>query len=641
MQNSKDAVPYFEEALENDNEYVRRAAADELAKMSYEGFELPPKTVERYRKEISGAWAAAYDAVGMPLDRGKVFSFLLSSQYGNAVPNDAMLYVLRECKSRDAAFFTKAEAAALEGHYAATRSQYKEAVEFFRVFQTEGKWPSDIPALFIIYPDLIGDFGRALQYSGSGNEGMELFLKWEKNLENTIRGNNAPRASAAPLSSAAPRYRLLFFAGRFARTKGQHEQAILLFEQAMSIAPTDEQKDACIWYILDSSLSKSSDECIRRLEQLISGWDNKASYNNILERLSRELVSKREWRKILRVFSLVEKGGASLSAARYAWIVGRALEEGYYSAADIKQAAEIVSNAHGDANTGGAKELAAVFMRIAYDAGERDIIPALYYRMRSAAALGEPLFVFNSDGEEDISSPVLDFLLGFFTNNAVQFAHRFIKSLERELEPAELRILAEALYEAGMYIESIRLVRSYMETEGYTPARRDIERYFPAPFRNVTEKNAALFGIEPDLLFGLVRTESAFQSAIVSRAGAVGLSQLMPATAEDTANRIRRSPEHAPVFEKLSGLAGGFDLTNPDLNLYIGCFYFNHLMERFNNDVILSLMAYNGGPNRVRRLRSESSLPVDLFVETVPILETRDYGRKVTSAAAVYRFLYF
>jgi soluble lytic murein transglycosylase len=139
--------------------------------------------------------------------------------------------------------------------------------------------------------------------------------------------------------------------------------------------------------------------------------------------------------------------------------------------------------------------------------------------------------------------------------------------------------------------------------------------------------------MEPALLFALIRTESAFQSAVVSRAGAVGLTQLMPATAREMAQRIRRAggPDYT---------AGGLNLSDPSLNIHMGSYYYNYLNQRFNN-TMLSLFAYNGGMSRVSRWRNASTLPDDLFLETVTLPETRDYGRKVLAAKAAYEDLYY
>jgi soluble lytic murein transglycosylase len=162
-----------------------------------------------------------------------------------------------------------------------------------------------------------------------------------------------------------------------------------------------------------------------------------------------------------------------------------------------------------------------------------------------------------------------------------------------------------------------------------------LELLFPRPYKELVEEYAMLMGISPPILFALIRTESAFQSEVISHAGAVGLTQLMPATAQEMADRIRRvgGPDYA-------GMEGGLDLKNPEINVHIGTFYLNYLMERFD-DELLSLLAYNGGMNRVRRWRNACTLPDDLFHETISFHETRDYGRKVLAAAAVYEHLYY
>ncbi len=74
--------------------------------------------------------------------------------------------------------------------------------------------------------------------------------------------------------------------------------------------------------------------------------------------------------------------------------------------------------------------------------------------------------------------------------------------------------------------------------------------------------------------------------------------------------------------------------------MHIGSYYLKYISGRFN-DTLVSLMAYNAGVNRVRKLRAANKMPSDLFLETVSIYETRNYGRRVISAAAVYEALYY
>ena len=145
------------------------------------------------------------------------------------------------------------------------------------------------------------------------------------------------------------------------------------------------------------------------------------------------------------------------------------------------------------------------------------------------------------------------------------------------------------------------------------------------------EEISGKFSLDKNLVFGLVRTESFFNPEVGSSAGAVGLTQLMLSTAKDTARKLK-------ISDKVTGVE---DLKNPRLNLILGCSYLSEMISRLDGNVLNALFAYNGGITRVRRWRSEAEdLSDELFLEVVPFQETRDYGRKVLSAASFYEYLY-
>jgi soluble lytic murein transglycosylase len=174
-----------------------------------------------------------------------------------------------------------------------------------------------------------------------------------------------------------------------------------------------------------------------------------------------------------------------------------------------------------------------------------------------------------------------------------------------------------------------------MEREDYEMDQRDLEMYYPRPFTELIDTNARATGLLPPIFFGLIRTESIFIPDIVSRAGAVGLAQLMPATAREVAGMIVK--KGGPDYN-----AGGFiDLRNPEVNVHLGAFYLSYLVDSMGSPM-LALLSYNGGIGRIRRLRRAApSLPEDLFLETITITETREYGKKVMAAAAAYGYLYY
>ena len=609
-----EAISRFEKALDAANTRIASAAAAELLSLRSGGVGLSTATMERVRQKADGTWALALDALaGDRRDQALSLAFGGGSQF----PDEAARYALAELRPS----FTDAENAAIDGRIAASRFRYNEALPFFRTAL------DDSAELFLRYPDLLADLGRTFQYTATGNEGTDLFLEWEKT------------AGEGSASESLVRFRLLFYAARIARQRGG-DNAIDLFARALPLAPESpaDQSDACIWYILDTALAASTAAAISQLATYVPQWRNEAYFSDVMDKLARDLILRRRWGDLLSVFVLVRDRPGT--AAKYAWIIGRAMEEGLLPKTEATRAERLLQGTV----TSGGESPARAYMRLAYNAGGR----ALYYRAASAQALGEPLLPLPepappeqpaSDGDSD----VMRFLLGFFASNTAEFAPRYIRVEEAGLSAGELRRIAEALNTAGQYRESIRLISLYALRDGYQITQRDIELWHPRAFREQIEQFAGETGIEAALLYGLIRTESAFDSNAISRAGAIGLTQLMPATARETATRIRRSggPDYAHDGDSI-------DLLDPTANIHIGASYLAYLNERMG-DPLLALLSYNGGMNRVRRWRESvnrsvgiapRSLPPDLFLESVEYAETRDHGRRVMAAAAVYRELH-
>ena len=137
--------------------------------------------------------------------------------------------------------------------------------------------------------------------------------------------------------------------------------------------------------------------------------------------------------------------------------------------------------------------------------------------------------------------------------------------------------------------------------------------------------------LEPALLHGLIRQESAFDSRAISRVGARGLMQLMPATAQQIARKTKL------VYRK------DRLLNDPGFNLSLGQRYLEDMIKRFDGAYPLAIAAYNAGPHRVKRWlksygdpRTEAITMID-WVESIPFSETRNYVQRVLEATVVYR----
>ncbi|WP_168205921.1 transglycosylase SLT domain-containing protein [Geobacter sp. FeAm09] len=150
---------------------------------------------------------------------------------------------------------------------------------------------------------------------------------------------------------------------------------------------------------------------------------------------------------------------------------------------------------------------------------------------------------------------------------------------------------------------------------------------YPVAYADHIGQQAVANSLSEGLVYALVRAESGFSPTIKSGAGAIGLMQLMPATARQTAR------------EK-----GNFNpqrLVVADYNIMLGTKHLRELLKGFDGDVVYSIAAYNAGAAAVERWRKNfRNLKKDEFVESIPYQETRDYVKKVYASAATYRQLY-
>ncbi|MDW8361736.1 MAG: lytic transglycosylase domain-containing protein [Myxococcales bacterium] len=149
----------------------------------------------------------------------------------------------------------------------------------------------------------------------------------------------------------------------------------------------------------------------------------------------------------------------------------------------------------------------------------------------------------------------------------------------------------------------------------------------PRPFERAVHEAARRHGLDPDLLYAVMRVESVFQHRVVSYAGAVGLMQIMPRTGALVAHNMG---------ERGLGADGMLD---PERNIAMGAWYLASLMRRFDGQLPLALAAYNGGPHNVRRwLRARpETMPLDAFLETIPFAQTHRYVRRVLAHYRAYR----
>ncbi len=155
----------------------------------------------------------------------------------------------------------------------------------------------------------------------------------------------------------------------------------------------------------------------------------------------------------------------------------------------------------------------------------------------------------------------------------------------------------------------------------------DLELRFPVLYRDLVEASAERNNIDPDWVYGILRQESAFVTDARSGAGALGLMQLMPQTGRLTGRRINlRLPNNHAIL-------------NVENNVKLGTSYLRTVLDINNGHQALATASYNAGPNRVREwLPEQRALDADVWVDTVPYNETRNYVKNVMAFTAVYAY---
>jgi soluble lytic murein transglycosylase len=150
---------------------------------------------------------------------------------------------------------------------------------------------------------------------------------------------------------------------------------------------------------------------------------------------------------------------------------------------------------------------------------------------------------------------------------------------------------------------------------------------FPMPYAEQIRTAAERQGLDPMLVAGLIRQESAFQPRSVSRAKAIGLMQVLPGTGKRLARQLRMPYSRAKLFE-------------PEYNLRLGTKYLADLIAMFGGEVEPALAAYDAGEDRIAGWQTERKFDeMAEFIESIPITETREYVQIVSRNASVYRRL--
>lgn len=251
-----------------------------------------------------------------------------------------------------------------------------------------------------------------------------------------------------------------------------------------------------------------------------------------------------------------------------------------------------------------------------------------YYGLLAAEALGQaPVFHHAQVGANDwrsaefTRSSVFQAGLIALSLDELYLAKRFFVQLSESLDDTELTKLSLMLEQMHQPHLALRVAK-----HGVRMGELSLEAYYPIhPMANYA------LPVNPELVMSIARRESEFDPEAVSRAGASGLLQLMPGTADQMAKELGLPADQQRL------------VTDWKYNAALGSAYLAKLVERFDGNIVLVAAAYNAGPNRVDEwlvkygdLRTGRLDVVD-WIEAIPYRETRNYVMRVSESLPAYR----
>lgn len=222
--------------------------------------------------------------------------------------------------------------------------------------------------------------------------------------------------------------------------------------------------------------------------------------------------------------------------------------------------------------------------------------------------------------------------LRFLMFNHLPEARSELEHISQGIErPRTKYALAWALFQEQAYYDSLRIATSLKDSIPKPPEATRIKYLmYPVAYPELLTTNASKYSIDPMLSLAVIREESHFSERAVSPSDACGLMQILPKTGIWLANELFGMA----AFDRA-------DLFVPSVNVELGNYYLRYLLDKFDNNIVLAIAAYNWGETNLRNwLNGLPAEDIDVFVESIPADETRRYVKKVLRSYLIYRSLY-
>ena len=273
--------------------------------------------------------------------------------------------------------------------------------------------------------------------------------------------------------------------------------------------------------------------------------------------------------------------------------------------------------------------------------------PYTYYGIRAGEKKTDKKLVSNQNNGEKIplEIPTLSTNAQFHYSRGVELsATGFYEDAKHEIKELENSVrknlsgviwLTTLYNNAHAYSDTVRIMQLYKDFKTKLREKELSENFwrnfYPLAYAETIRDSVKNFGVDPYFVKGLIRQESLFNANVQSRAGAIGLMQIMPETGR--------------LLHANSEMNGPFStniLFDPEANIRLGVQYIDQLNKRFKKNRTHILVSYNAGPHNLKKwLKRFNHLDdPDVFIESIPYPETRKYVKKVLRNYGIYQSLY-
>lgn len=553
---------------------------------------------------------------------------------------------------------------AQQGNYADALAYARPILPTFSRPDAPRIWLSELGKTFFgasAFDEGIGFFASALGFAGDSAQNSSTAFSIQINRK-SIHSEN--------------RWVMAYYLARLFQGKNDTQTAAGIFIELTPLAFSPQDADSALWYWLDITMksiaagtqtmaaltnAETPAETAGRplelaaLSQAAALWKNPSFFEDIAAQYMRALLRQQAWDDVIRLTILMSRRLTASMRGPLLYLSGRLIETGRASADistdnEFRQYLENGSAAAQAADMPPALRIARLFYStLLSESGIEE-----HYRTLAAWRLGmEPPLLTRvpvlgkdyqvTDAIARIlppadSPPVSDATLAevlTFIEQSLDYgldvlAAGQVGSLSI-YSPDSLLWMARTFAEHEQYYPALRIgsemLRRSLQNTGQDTADIGYALLYPKAWNSHFRELATANGIEEPLAYAVVRSESMFNQRAVSRSGAVGLSQLLPSTASETARGLKME---------------GYNLADPRDNLRIGLAYFGYMLRRFGERPARAMAAYNAGPSRMMQWAGEwGSLEDDILIELYPLAEPRQYTKNIIAAALHYGKLYY